>query len=343
MSDTSKTRGPLPPGEAGVTILSEGLSLEDAGDIRPCRIAWELVGDESGPVVVVLGGISADRHVASSRVDPEPGWWEPFVGPGRGLDTGSYRILAIDWIGGPGGSSAPDQKPGPDGIPPITTFDQAAAVAGVMDDLGVERLRGFVGASYGAMVALAFGAWFPDRVERLVPISGAHESHPMATALRALQRRIALFGEETGRAREGLVLARALAMTTYRSAEEFRERFAGPPRVEDGVIRFPVEDYLEHHGRKFADRFRSDHFLYLCQSLDLHAVDPGEVSVPTTLVAVEEDTLVPLWQMENLGEKLAGEVELVSFSSLYGHDAFLKEEERVGDVLRRLFPSKEAP
>lgn len=332
---------PSPRAEVGATTLSEGLVLEDAGPIRPCRIAYEWVGEEGPPTVVVLGGISADRHVASSREDPEPGWWEPFVGPGRGLDTRGNRVLAIDWIGGPGGSSAPAEAPGPGGIPPITTFDQAAAVVAVMDDLGVQRIRGFVGASYGAMVALAFGAKYPERVDRLVPISGAHESHPMATALRALQRRIALFGERTGRPREGLVLARSLAMTTYRSAQEFQERFSGPPRHEDGVLRFPVEDYLEHQGEKFADRFRSDHFLYLCQSLDLHAVEPEEISVPATLVAVEEDTLVPLWQMEDLRDRLAGEVELVSYSSLYGHDAFLKEEDRMNDLLRRLFPAGE--
>lgn len=329
------------PWETGVVTLDEGLELEEAGTIRPCRIAYEWVGEPAAPTVVVLGGISADRHVASHEGDSDPGWWEPFVGPGCGLDTDGNRILAIDWIGGPGGSSAPDRAPGPGGIPPVTTFDQAAAVAAVLDALDVARMRGFVGASYGAMVALAFGAWYPERVERIVSISGAHESHPMATALRALQRRIALFGEETGRPADGLVLARALAMTTYRSQEEFRQRFSGPPRSDDGGLRFPVEDYLEHQGRKFAERFRSDHFLYLCQSLDLHHVEPEEIRVPVTLLSVEEDTLVPPWQMRELRDRLAGEVELVSFSSLYGHDAFLKEEERVTDLLRRLFPTRE--
>lgn len=340
MSQMTRADPPDVPWETGVVTLDEGLELEEAGTIRPCRIAYEWVGAPEAPTVVVLGGISADRHVASHGGDGAPGWWEPFVGPGRGLDTAGNRVLAIDWLAGPGGSSAPDRAPGPDGIPPVTTFDQAAAVAAVLDELRVERLRGFVGASYGAMVALAFGAWYPGRVERLVSISGAHESHPMATALRALQRRIALFGEEVGRPKEGLVLARALAMTTYRSQEEFRERFSGPPEAGEGGLRFPVESYLEHQGRKFAERFRSDHFLYLCQSLDLHRVAPEEIRVPVTLLSVDEDTLVPPWQMRELRDRLAGEVELVAFSSLYGHDAFLKEEERVGGLLQRLFPAR---
>jgi len=329
------------PAEKGVVTLTGGLELEDAPPIRPCRIAYEWVGAADAPTVVVLGGISADGHVASHQRDPEPGWWEPFVGPGKGLATDDYRVLAVDWVGGPGGSSAPAEAPGPHGIASVTTFDQAAAVAATLDRLGVDRVRGFVGASYGGMVALAFGAWFPERVERIVAISAAHESHPMATALRSLQRRIALFGLETGRPRDGLVLARALAMTTYRSDREFRERFSGAPHLEGGLLEFPVEGYLKYQGEKFADRSRLDHFLFLCQSLDLHSVEPEEIPVSTTLVSVEEDRLVPPWQMRELRDRLAGDVELVSFSSLYGHDAFLKEEERMTALLRRLFPVRD--
>lgn len=325
------------PAEAGTVDLPQGLALEEEDPIVPCRIGFEWMGNPEGPVVVVLGGISANRHVGSHASDESPGWWEPFAGPGRPLDTRTYRVVGVDWIGGPGGSSAPHRRPSPEGIPAVTTRDQAAAVAAVLDHLGVTRVRAVVGASYGAMVALAFGERFADRAERIVVISGAHRSHPMATGLRALQRRIVLLGLEQGNARRALVLARALAMTTYRSPDEFLARFDNEPHKDGADYRFPVEDYLDHQGEKFAARFDPDHFLYLCQSLDLHRIEPSAVNVPTTLLAVEEDTLVPLWQMEELHEGIP-DSELVVIRSPTGHDAFLVEEEAVGRLLGRVLP-----
>ncbi|MEX2529352.1 MAG: homoserine O-succinyltransferase [Gemmatimonadota bacterium] len=322
------------PGGVGVVELPGGLALEREEAIVPCRIGYEWVGNPTGPLVFVLGGISADRHVGSHVEADAPGWWDAFIGPEKALDTRRLRVVGMDWIGGPGGSSGPMRAPGPEGIPAVTSGDQAAAMAAVLDHLGVERAHGIVGASYGAMVGLAFGARFPERVDRIVAIAGAHESHPMATALRSLQRRIVLFGYELGAAAEAVGIARELAMTTYRTAEEFRQRFSMEPYRKGEAYRFEVEDYLAHHGAKFAGRFDPAHFLTLCLSLDLHSVRPEDIWVPTTVLAVREDTLVPLWQMRELAERLGEFGELVEISSLKGHDAFLVETETVGEVVR---------
>lgn len=331
-------KGPtqLPPARTGTAPLPSPFLLEGGDTLEEGRVGFEEIGNPEGPVIVVLGGISADGHPCASARSAEPGWWPLMVGPGRPLDTRRARIIGMDWIGGPGASSAPARSPGAASIPMVTTADQARGLGAVLDHLGIERTHAVVGASYGAMVALAFGALLPERARRIVAISGAHRSHPMATALRSLQRDVALFGERTGRPREGLVLARALAMTTYRTAGEFEGRFPMEPEVTEGRIRFPVEGYLRHHGEGFADRFTPDHFLTLCQSLDLHRVEPSEIAVPTTLVAVEEDALVPLWQMQALHAELPEPTPLVRFSSPRGHDAFLTDEEPLGGVLASL-------
>jgi homoserine O-acetyltransferase len=59
--------------------------------------------------------------------------------------------------------------------------------------------------------------------------------------------------------------------------------------------------------------------------------------VPATLVAVAEDQLVPLSDMRELRDRLAGNCRLVEISSLYGHDAFLKETEVLRDVFAQAF------
>ena len=50
-------------------------------------------------------------------------------------------------------------------------------------------------------------------------------------SVRVVQRRIVQDAVAHGRDRDGLALARALAMTTYRSQEEFQARFAGGPAL----------------------------------------------------------------------------------------------------------------
>src|SRR5256885_2214466 len=132
---------------------------------------YELVGPEAAPVVVVLGGISATRHVTSTESDAAPGWWDALVGPGRAVDTTRVRVLGVDYIDGGRGSDGRPRRT-------VTTHDQADAIAAVLDAVGVERVHAFIGASYGGMVALAFAERLPHRVERLVVISAPHEPHP---------------------------------------------------------------------------------------------------------------------------------------------------------------------
>lgn len=282
---------------------------------------YELSGPPGAPLVVVLGGISATRHVTATASDPRDGWWQAVVGPGAAIDTRAVRVLGIDWC-------APAT-----GI--VTTFDQANAIVAVFDRIGVDRAAAIVGASYGGMVALAFGAAHPSRVDRLVVISAAHESHPMATAHRVIQRRIIRLGLAAGTPSDGVALARALGVTTYRTAAEFAARFEVAPEEDRGGYRFPVERYLDHGARRFAESWTGERYLTLSESLDLHRVDPARVRVPTAILGVREDTLTPPWQLVELHSRLAGPCRLEEISSIYGHDAFLKEVDAVGEFVAR--------
>lgn len=288
---------------------------------------FEATGPDHAPLVVVLGGISATAHVTASPLDPTPGWWSDIVGPGKGIDTTRYRVLGVDFLDG---GRAADGRP----ARTVTTHDQADAVARVLDALGVARAQAFVGASYGGMVGLAFAERYPDRLGRLVAISAPHEAHPMTTALRALQRNIVKLGLESGRARESLALARGLAMTTYRSAREFGERFATTPIAHTPRdATFDVERYLAHHGERFAERWPAERFIALSLSGDLHRVDPARIRVPTVVVAAEGDAIVPEQQLEQLAASIAAPTRFIRLPSTRGHDAFLTEPAVLGGIL----------
>ena len=308
----------------GILEIGTPLHLERGGILPRWRVAYRLHGTADRPVVLMLGGISADRYVCAASSE-HPGWWDFAAGVGRPFDTRRYSVLSIDWLAGAGGSTGPDDDSRARDFPSIDTHDQATAVAAVVGHLGIDRLHAAIGASYGGMVVLALAERFAELLERAVVISAPHESHPMATALRVIQRETVKLGLATGRPREGLRIARALAMTTYRTASEFASRFSGAPEFTGEEWRFPVQSYLDHHGNRFADRFSPQRFLILSESNDLHCVIPESVSTPVTVIGVDSDTLVPVQQTEELSRRLRRCEGYHVVSSLYGHDAFLKD------------------
>lgn len=300
----------------GVLEIPGQVALFHGGALPGARLAWRLEGAEGAPLVVALGGISAHR-----RVFGDNGWWNGVVGPARALDAAQLRLLSFDYLGGSGESSGP--RPG-ETFPRISSYDQADALVRLLNHLGVTAVHGIVGASYGGMVALAFAERYPERVARLVVISAADRAHPMATAWRSVQRRVMRFAARCGEAGEGVEIARALAMATYRSPEEFAARFGGAPRTDSHFAVFPVEEYLFARGAEYASRHSTESFLCLSESIDLHRIDAGRIFVPVTAVAVREDQLVPVSDVRRLVARLDNS-RLHEISSVYGHDAFLKE------------------
>lgn len=294
----------------------------DAGT-REVEVRYLWTGAPGAPTVIVQGGISATRDVCATRERQLPGWWDELVGRGHAIDIERVRVLAIDWL------DASEL-----GAPSVSSADQADALAALLDALGIAHVAAFVGASYGAMVGLAFAARHPDRILKLVAIAGAHRPHPLASAQRAVQRGIIRLGLENGCSDDALSLARQLALTTYRGSAEFARRFAGGAEFRDGRFRLPVESWLEYHGHRFVGRFDARRYLALSESIDLHDIDPARVRVPATLIGFASDRLVPLADLVELQQRLGAPASLEVVETPYGHDGFLKEAPRLASLLR---------
>jgi homoserine O-acetyltransferase len=289
---------------------------------RKLRLNYELVGPADAPVVFVAGGISAHRHVAANAQDAAPGWAQGLLDAGRTLDPAKLRILAFDYVGADGSLDVP-----------IDTADQADAIGLLLDALGIATLDGFVGYSYGALVGLQLAVRHPQRLCKLVAVSGVHRPHPYAAAWRALQRKAVALGRLQCADEQGLSLARQFAMLSYRTPEEFAERFDAAPEICNGQVRVAAEDYLDAAGAKFVARVSATAWLRLSESIDLHRVEPAQVGVPVSVIAVEGDRLVPMDDAVALIEGLAGRGRLRVLRSPYGHDAFLKETDRIDALL----------
>jgi homoserine O-acetyltransferase len=313
------------PVQEGVLDWPGAFALHHGGSLAAARLAWRLVGPPAAPVVLVLGGISAHRHVAAE----DDGWWPALVGEGLAVDTRRYRVLGIDWLGGSGGSTGPAR--GQADFPSVSSYDQVELVARLVAEDGFGRLHAIVGASYGGMVALACAERRPATVARIVVVSAADRTHPMSTARRCVQREIVRFAIAHGDGAAGLRLARALAMTTYRTPAEFAARFDAPAVRRDAAFRFPVEDYLFARGDAYATRYLPEAFMCLSESIDLHRIDASRVRLPATLVAVRDDQLVPLATMQSLAQAVPG-ARLHVIDSIYGHDAFFKEAGQLAPI-----------
>ena len=299
------------------------------------QLAFERFGNPDGPVVIVQGGISAGRHVISRH--GVPGWWDAVVAPSGAIDLERFCVFGIDLLGGNGASTSPVNQRAED-FPALAPVDQARATSLLLAHLGVTRAHAFVGASYGGMVGLALAAIAPGSLDRLVAIHAPHRPHPRATAWRILQRRLVSLGQAIGADEEALLLARALAMTTYRSEGEFAARFEG--RASEPEDR-DVWAYLAARGRDFGTRFDARAFVTLSDALDRHDVEPAAIHVPTWIVGSTTDELVPPRQLEDLAGRLSGPSRLTWIESPYGHDAFLKEIDALTPVLHEALERKD--
>lgn len=147
-------------------------------------------------MILLHTGLSASSHAHSTPENPKPGWWENFIGAGSSyaIDTDLYFVICTNVIGGCYGSTGPGSIDPANGeryatrFPILTMEDMVRAQFELLDHLKIDKLHASVGSSMGGMQSLAAGVLFPQRVKRIVSISGCARSHPYSIALRHTQR-----------------------------------------------------------------------------------------------------------------------------------------------------------
>lgn len=279
-----------------------------------------------------------------------PEWWEGFVGPGRALDTNRLALLGINVLGGCYGSTGPASlssagKPYGSSFPVLSFRDMIAAQRAALTKLGIGRMRGVIGGSFGAMLGLEWILREPERFRQGIILGASDAFSPMGLALNALSR-AAIFHDphfaggdyyDGPPPNEGVHLARMIAMVTYKSAALFDARFgrrpdrAGADLARDPRARFDVEGYLEHQGRKFVARMDANTYLTLTRAMDLYDLrDEATSATQTSLtfVGIDSDWLFPAEEIRQAAERFRLRGFPVRFSMLHsdhGHDAFLTD------------------
>jgi homoserine O-acetyltransferase/O-succinyltransferase len=306
----------------------ERFELESGEVLRDLSQAYHLDGALNGRrdnVVVVF-------HALTGSADAAKGWWPGAIGPGLPLDTDRYAILCTNLLGscyGTTGPSDPARRP----FPQVTTRDMARFVHQLLRELEIESVVLAVGGSLGGMVALEWAATYPELTRRTMVLAAPAAHTAAAIGWNHIQRRmIAAAGDE------GLEVARMVATMTYRTAEEFEERF-GRSRREDGL--FDIEAYLNRHGEKLRARFDTHSYLTLLAAMDSHDVGRDRGGAAHALAPVAErligvgipgDRLYSEHDVQRWTEPIGAEYR--ELHSIRGHDGFLLESDQVADLLR---------
>ena len=352
--------GDFSPGEA--------FSLEAGGVLQSPTLRYAMYGEPNAVgdnVILVAHALSGSARVAD--------WWPRLFSDGGLLQSGRHCVIGINIPGSCYGSTGPGSIDPLTGrrygahFPLVSVRDIVTLQMRLLDQLKIQRLKLVMGASIGGMQALELAIQFPQRVERVISI-GAAPLRAMGLGLNHLQRRMIELdpawkgGEYTPDQppRAGLALARALAVTTYKSAELFDHRFARKPDRGGGDPwaslheqgqgltgqRFDVAGYLDYQGEKFVERFDANAYLAITRTMDTFDPTRGypsaesaysRIQAEVMLVGISSDWLFPPAEIAALAtslEKAGVRCQYRELISSHGHDAFLAEPDQLARLMR---------
>lgn len=282
------------------------------------RLKGYRYGDPDKPVVVVQGGISASGLIWKAD---ESGWWQslhPLF-----AELNDVQVISFDYPGGIGGSECPSV--------PLTVQQHSEAIRHALKQ-ETDNLQAWVGGSFGGVLGLQYAADHPTELPRLSAIGAAHKPSVHSALLRYFQQALIQRCDDK---QSGIILARALAMLSYRTAEEFEQRFN---HADDAF------EYLLYQGEKLLKQNGNgcrSLFTHLTPILNHYAIDPTRVQAKVQLVDFNNDAIAPPSLVNELENLLPNSFGRVTIETPFGHDGFIKNVEQYQSALTHFLTESE--
>jgi len=348
------------------------LRLLGGQQLNEVEVAYETYGSLSPArdnAVFICHALTGDAHAAGwHEGDRRPGWWDNLIGSGKAVDTDRFFVICANLLGGCSGTTGPQSVDPATGasygldFPLIQIADLVAVHRRLVQHLGIERLYAAVGGSLGGMQVLQWVLDDPGQIERAVLIAATSQLTAENMAFSTVAREAIMndpdfhggrYADYGTLPRRGLKVARMMAHITYVSAESLEEKFGRTRGTTGGDTAmtpdFAVEEYLQHQGDSFLDRFDALSYLYLSRLLDYFDpfADPDALARLTTaaqtrwlLLSFSSDWRFSTPHSERIYEhlvKTGRDVDFEEIASPFGHDSFLLEppgyHERIGSFL----------
>lgn len=332
------------------------LALEQ-GDVLPdytiAYRTWGRLSADADNAVIVC-------HALTGSSDADV-WWKDIFGEGKALDPSHDYIVCSNSLGSCYGSTGPASVHA-DGarwgvrFPKLTIRDQVRAQMALADALGIRRIRLVIGGSMGGLQVLEWALLDPDRVGAIAVIAASafHSSWCIAwsaTQRMSIQADPAFEGGHyapEAPPRNGLGIARSIAMATYRSHDSLRLKYGRNNGAEVFGDRakspgdFAVRNWVAHHADAFVSRFDANSYLALIDTMDTHDVGRGRggvdaalasIRVPALIAAITSDALYVPAEQAYLSDAIPN-ARLIEVASLHGHDGFLIDASRMDAAIR---------
>jgi homoserine O-acetyltransferase len=307
-------------GELRFAELGE-CSLQNGQVILDCRIGYR-----------TWGTLDSDR----SNVILFPTWFAGtteslgrYIGPDGFVDPSNFFVIAVDAFGN-GVSSSPSNSPRQPGagFPEFTIRDMVDAQHRLLvEELGVDHLRGVIGISMGGMQTFEWLVAYPNFLEKAVPIVGSPQLTSFdlilwETQLRVIEECRMAGCEDTGTL---IYLMSRLVTLTPQYLNESTSRDQVPTIIEDikrsTGASFEPEDYASQLRAMLGHDVAAD------VAGDL-SVAAQKVSADLLTVVVTDDHGVTPEAARTFTRLVGG--DLLELDSKYGHSAFSYEREMIG-------------
>ncbi|CAN5147435.1 homoserine O-acetyltransferase [soil metagenome] len=165
--------------------------------IRNVNVGWEAYGKLNAAkdnVILIPHFFSSNSHAAGRyrETDPEPGYWDSIIGPGKAIDTDLFYVVSVDSLVNMNSKDGITITTGPSSIDPetgqpyglsfpvVTIRDFVQVQKALFDSLGITKLHAVAGTSMGGLQAFEWAAAFPEMVERVICVGGTATQNPFS-------------------------------------------------------------------------------------------------------------------------------------------------------------------
>lgn len=365
--------------KTGKLKFDEPLYLESGRILSSYELAYETYGElnsDKSNVIVICHALTGSHHAAGRyENDTKFGWWDGFIGSGKGVDTDKFFVICVNILGSNFGSTSPLSIEPSTGeqyrlrFPVLTISDVVKAQIRLFNELGITRAHAVIGGSLGGMQALCFAIEFPEFAKNVIIMASTYQTKPWAIAF----NKIAIEGivrdpefkngqydenEIHARGLNGMALGRMAGHISFLSPSSMDVKFGRNYVETDGLYeltgRFQVDRYMEYNGHNFPRRFDPLSYLYIVKMMNIfdctrHYDNLADALSPIrarlNLIAFSGDLLFPPSCMceiyDTYREMGRGEqCEYVEIASDYGHDAFLVEIDKFDKYVKRILENE---
>jgi homoserine O-acetyltransferase/O-succinyltransferase len=328
--------------------------LECGTTLPEIEIAYHTYGELSSDgdnVVWVCHALTGNAEAAD--------WWDGLVGSGKLFDPAQYFIVCANMLGscygstGPGTINPATQKPYGNNFPLVSIRDMVAAHELLRQQLGIDKIHVALGGSMGGQQVLEWAILQPQLFDNLVLLATNAQHSPWGIAFNESQR-MAIYADNTlleegnsEAGKKGLETARSIAMLSYRSYDTYQ---LSQTDADDKLDDFRASSYQRYQGLKLWKRFNVFSYLTLSRAMDSHNIGRGRDGVEnalrairanTLVIGIESDLLFPIREQERIAKGIEN-AKYTVLESIYGHDGFLVEFQRIDSIIRRFLFSPEA-